>query len=58
MKESLKWGLAVGIGATLGFAYWFFLGCEGNCGITSSPVNSSLYGAGMGVLIKWSSVKN
>ncbi len=57
MKEVLKWSLAVGIGAGIGFSYWYFFGCEGNCGITSSPINSSLYGAGMGALLKWGGIK-
>lgn len=37
----------VGLGA--GFLYWQQVGCiSGTCPITSSPVNSSLYGAAMG----------
>ncbi|MBS1647009.1 MAG: hypothetical protein JST67_06680 [Bacteroidetes bacterium] len=40
------------IGALLGWAYWYFLGCtSGTCAITSSPVNSSLYGAFVGMLL-------
>lgn len=36
------------VGAGLGFAYWYFVGCQsGHCPITSSPIASSLYGAGM-----------
>ena len=34
-----------------GYAYWYFVGCEsGQCAITSSPVNSTLYGTLMGAL--------
>lgn len=49
----LKWTLAIALGAGLGFAYWYFLGCDGSCAITSSPVRSSLYGALMGGLFRW-----
>ncbi|MBL7920698.1 MAG: hypothetical protein JNJ40_10315 [Bacteroidia bacterium] len=39
-------------GAVLGFLYWYFVGCSnGSCAITSSPVNSTIYGALMGILI-------
>lgn len=39
-------------GAVLGFLYWNFVGCSsGTCAITSSPVNSTIYGTLMGVLI-------
>ena len=40
------------IGAIAGWCYWYFVGCaSGNCTITSSPLNSSIYGSIMGVLI-------
>lgn len=40
------------IGGVMGFLYWKFVGCEsGSCAITSSPVNSSLYGMLMGGLL-------
>jgi hypothetical protein len=39
-------------GAVLGFVYWYFWGCEGGCSISSSPVNSMLYGATMGALTR------
>lgn len=48
----LKWVIAIVIGATVGYSYWFFIGCTtGSCAITSSPVNSSIYGALMGGLV-------
>lgn len=48
----LKWIIAVVAGAAAGFGYWFFIGCNsGTCAITSSPVNSSIYGALMGILL-------
>ncbi len=40
------------VGAVLGYLYWNFVGCSsGTCAITSSPVNSTIYGALMGFLI-------
>ena len=40
------------IGGTLGLLYWKFVGCEsGSCAITSSPINSSIYGMVMGGLL-------
>jgi hypothetical protein len=39
------------IGAALGYSYYFFVGCKsGTCLITGRPVNSSVYGAVMGML--------
>lgn len=43
--------LDVAIGAGLGWLYWNYFGCTNGCAITSSPVNSSLYGALMGGLM-------
>jgi hypothetical protein len=43
--------LSVGIilGGVIGFAYYFFIGCKsGTCAITSSYVNSTMYGALLG----------
>lgn len=40
------------IGAMIGYFYWKFIGCNsGSCTITSSPINSTLYGAIMGGLL-------
>jgi uncharacterized membrane protein YeaQ/YmgE (transglycosylase-associated protein family) len=40
------------IGALVGFLYWKFVDCaSGTCAITSSPINSSIYGALMGSLL-------
>lgn len=45
------WGGGMIIGAIAGYAYWNYVGClSGTCSITSSPVNSTLYGGLMGVL--------
>lgn len=39
-------------GALAGYIYWHEVGClSGTCAITSSPVNSSIYGAVMGGLL-------
>ncbi|MBS1554939.1 MAG: hypothetical protein JSU09_08425 [Bacteroidetes bacterium] len=44
--------LGIAIGGAMGWAYWYWVGCEsGACPITSRPLNSSLYGAIMGVLL-------
>lgn len=40
------------IGATGGFLYYYFVGCQtGTCAITSSPWMSTLWGAAMGYLV-------
>ncbi|MBK9148488.1 MAG: hypothetical protein IPM12_11825 [Flavobacteriales bacterium] len=39
-------------GAAAGYMYYSLVGCaSGSCAITSSPVNSALYGALMGGLL-------
>ena len=44
--------IGVMIGAVAGYFYWQQVGCaSGTCAITSSPINSSLYGALMGGLV-------
>ncbi|MBD0400312.1 MULTISPECIES: DUF6132 family protein [unclassified Flammeovirga] len=40
------------VGAVLGYLYYSQIGCiTGTCAITSQPINSTLYGSVMGVLI-------
>lgn len=40
------------VGGILGFAYYYFIGCNtGSCAITSKPINSSIYGMVMGYLM-------
>jgi phage shock protein E len=40
------------LGAISGYLYYYFVGCaSGTCAITSSPFNSSMYGAVMGALL-------
>jgi hypothetical protein len=56
MYKSLKLVLPVFLGAIGGFLYYNFIGCNGSCAITSSPIISTLYGAGIGaVLVNWKS---
>lgn len=44
--------LGVAVGAIAGYLYWRYVGCTtGSCPITSSPVNSSLWGAVIGGLL-------
>jgi Family of unknown function (DUF6132) len=52
MKNWMIWGIGIVIGAAGGYLYWYFVGCvSGSCAITSSPVNSTLYGGLMGGLL-------
>lgn len=54
----IKWILAPLTGALLGFGYWYFIGCHtGACAITSSPVNSTIYGGVMGFLFQAASIR-
>lgn len=40
------------VGAIAGYLYYSWVGCaSGQCAITSSPINSTLYGAIMGALL-------
>ncbi len=48
------WLISTGVlvGVAGGYLYWQQIGCvTGTCPITSSPINSSLYGAMMGGLL-------
>jgi hypothetical protein len=45
-------------GGILGFLYYKFIGCNQGCGITGSPINSTLYGAMMGVILAWPTKQN
>ena len=52
IKKNLLTIIGVPIGALAGFLYWNFVGCNsGTCAITSSPINSTLYGSVMGGLV-------
>ena len=40
------------LGGIAGFSYYYFVGCaSGTCAITSSPINSTIYGILMGGLL-------
>ena len=40
------------LGAIGGYLYYYFIGCtSGTCGITSSPINSTLYFSVLGGLV-------
>jgi hypothetical protein len=52
MMKHLRWITGILAGAAVGFSYWYFIGCNaGTCAVTSSPVNSSIYGGLMGALL-------
>lgn len=52
IKKNLITILGVLVGALGGYLYWRFVGCDsGTCAITSSPLNSTIYGAIMGGLV-------
>ncbi len=44
--------LGLVVGGVLGYAYYYFIGCNtGSCAITSKPFNSTAYGMVMGYLM-------
>lgn len=52
-KKIAKFTLPVFIGALLGYAYYYFIGCNtGSCPITSNPYTTTAYGALIGAI--WS----
>ena len=38
-------------GSLAGYGYYYFIGCNGTCSITSSSVNSIAYGAIVGLVM-------
>jgi xanthine/uracil permease len=51
-KQLIIWAIAAMVGATAGFIYWYHVGCNsGTCSITSSPINSAVYGGVMAILL-------
>ena len=51
-KQIIILSIATLLGAAIGFVYWYYVGCNsGACAITSSPVNTSIYGAVMSILL-------
>jgi len=56
--SKVKLFLPVLLGALGGYLYYTFVGCNGSCAITGSPVNSTLYGSLFGlILTDWKQVK-
>ncbi|MCL4551689.1 MAG: DUF6132 family protein [Bacteroidetes bacterium] len=49
--EALKKILPIIIGAVLGYAYYYFVGCRtGSCPISGNPYISTVYGAVIGLI--------
>lgn len=58
MNVYLKVILSMIAGALLGYAYYYFIGCNsGTCPITSNWHISTLYGAGMGLIASFPTKK-
>ena len=59
IKKVGKVILPVFLGALGGYLYYYFIGCDGSCAISGSPVNSTAYGmlAGL-ILTDWKTVKS
>ena len=54
----IKLFLPLVLGTLGGFLYYSFIGCNGGCAITGSPVTSTLYGSLMGlILTDWKQIK-
>ena len=59
LKRIIKTVLPVFLGAVGGFLYYYFIGCNGSCAISGSPVNSTAYGTLIGlVLTDWKKIKS
>ncbi len=51
MPRWLRILLGISIGALLGYAYYYFIGCNtGSCPITSNPWRSMAYGSIIGIV--------
>lgn len=54
----IKLFLPLALGALGGLLYYNFIGCNGSCAITGSPVNSTVYGSLIGlILTDWKRIK-
>jgi hypothetical protein len=52
MNKWLKLSIAVILGAIGGYAYYYFIGCNsGTCPLTSNWHITTLYGAGVGLVL-------
>lgn len=55
-KLWLRRSFPIIIGAALGYAYYYFIGCSKGCSITGNPWMSTLWGGLIGsVLVNWKS---
>jgi hypothetical protein len=44
-KQIIRISIGLAIGALLGYAYYYFIGCNsGSCPLTSNPLNSIIFG--------------
>ena len=43
--------MGISFGAIIGWAYWYYYGCQDTCTIRSSATNMTIYGALMGGLL-------
>jgi len=51
-RKSAKLALGVVLGGIVGYAYFYFIGCQsGTCPITSNPLISTAYGSLVGALL-------
>ena len=51
-KNNVLYIIGAAVGTIAGFVYWQQAGCSsGTCMITSKPVNSTVYGALIGLLL-------
>ena len=56
--NKIKLFLPVVLGALGGFLYYQFIGCNGSCAVTGNPVNSTMYGSLMGLILTvWKQIK-
>ncbi len=56
--NKVKLFLPVVLGAIGGFLYYNLIGCNGSCAITGNPINSTLYGSLIGLLLTdWKKIK-
>ena len=59
-KIILRRVVPVVIGGLLGYAYYYFIGCNNGCAIQSNPYASTIYGAAIGGILSFPSrnIKN
>ena len=49
-RRIMKIALGIVIGGLAGYLYYYFIGCDGTCPISSNPYRSILYGSVVGTL--------